>query len=157
MSINCLVISNHEIIVPAIMSVRCLCVLVFLFPLQYALASGKSCFCLLLHNYTFSIIILINPYSTELVFQISSHFQHWRLYCIYFGHHSLSLPQIKCSALPFLTGTGANKMTPLHVGTSYIYDFRFYSKGNASGTHQSVWAGSLKPQFAWVVRGHSSL
>ena len=60
---------------------------------------------------------------------------------------------MKCSALPFLTGTGANKMTPLHVGTSYTHDFRFYSKGNASGTHQSVWAGSLKPQFAWAERG----
>ena len=23
-------------------------------------------------------------------------------------------------------------------------DFRFYSKGNASGTHHSMWAGSLK-------------
>ena len=48
-----------------------------------------------------------------------------------------------------MTGTGASKMTPLHVGISYTYDFRFYSKGNASG----AWAGSLKPQFAWVVRG----
>ena len=36
---------------------------------------------------------IFNPYSTELVFQITSHFQHWRLYCIYFGHHSLSLSQ----------------------------------------------------------------
>ena len=60
---------------------------------------------------------------------------------------------VECSALPLLTGTGANKMTPLHVGTSYIHDFRFHSKGNASGTHQSTWAGSLKPQFAWAARG----
>ena len=36
----------------------------------------------------------VNPYRTELVFQISSYFQHWRLHCIYFGHCSLSLPQI---------------------------------------------------------------
>ena len=57
------------------------------------------------------------------------------------------------SALPLLTGTRASKMTPLHVGFSYTYDFRFYSKGNASGTHQSMWAGSLKPQFAWAARG----
>ena len=35
------------------------------------------------------IVILEN----ELVFQNSSHFQHWHLYCIYFGHSSLSLPQ----------------------------------------------------------------
>ena len=26
----------------------------------------------------------VNPYRTELVFQITSHFQHWRHYCIYF-------------------------------------------------------------------------
>ena len=44
-------------------------------------------------------------------------------------------------------------MTPLHVGISYTYDFRLYSKGNASGTHQSAWAGSQKPQFAWPARG----
>ena len=41
-------------------------------------------------------------------------------------------------------------MTPLHVGTNYTYDFGFYSKGNASATYQRVWAGSLKPQFAWA-------
>ena len=46
-----------------------------------------------------------------------------------------------------MTGTGANKMTPLHVGTSYTHDFRFYSKGNASGAHQSAWAGSLKHEI----------
>ena len=55
---------------------------------------------------------------------------------------STSYDQIKCSVLPLLTGTGANKMTPLHVGTSYTHDFRFHSKGNASGTHQSTWTGS---------------
>ena len=96
-------------------------------------------------------------------------------YCIYFGHRSLSLPQtwllfrhevllpptclpglesqIKCSVLPLLTGTGANKMTPLHVGTSYTHDFRFHSKGNASGMHHSAWAGSQNPQIAWAARG----
>ena len=36
------------------------------------------------------IVCYLNPYSTELVFQISPHFQHRRLY---FGHRSLSLPQ----------------------------------------------------------------
>ena len=56
-------------------------------------------------------------------------------------------------ALPLLTGTRANKMTPVHVGTSYTQDFGFYSKGNASGTNQSALAGSLKPQIAWAVRG----
>ena len=40
-----------------------------------------------------------------------------------------------------------NWMTPLHVGTSYTHDFEFYSKGNASATHQSTWVGSLKPQI----------
>ena len=47
----------------------------------------------------------------------------------------------------------ANKTTPLHVGTSYTHDIRFYSKRNVSATHQIVWAGSLNPQIAWVVRG----
>ena len=42
-------------------------------------------------------------------------------------------------------------MTPLHVGTSYTHNFGFYSKGNASATHQSAWAGSLKPLIAWAV------
>ena len=60
---------------------------------------------------------------------------------------------MKCSALPLLSGTGANKMTPLHVGSSYTHDFGFYSKGNASATHQSAWAGSLKPQIAWQRGG----
>ena len=46
-------------------------------------------------------------------------------------------------------------MTPLHVGTSYTHDFWFYSRGNASGTHQSAWEGSLKPQIAWAARGAS--
>ena len=31
-------------------------------------------------------------------------------------------------------------MTQLHVGISYTHDFKFYSKVNASGTHQSAWA-----------------
>ena len=44
-------------------------------------------------------------------------------------------------------------MTPLHVGTSYTHDFQFYSKGNASATHQRAWAGSLKPQIAWAAKG----
>ena len=54
--------------------------------------------------------------------------------------------------MPLLTGTGANKIIPLHGGTSYTHDFRFYSKGNASATHQIAWAGSLKPQIVWAVR-----
>ena len=41
----------------------------------------------------------------------------------------------------------------MYVGTSYTHDFRFYRRKNASGTHQSAWAGSLKPQFAWTARG----
>ena len=34
-----------------------------------------------------------NPNRTELVFLNSSHFQHWRIYCTYFGHRSPSLRQ----------------------------------------------------------------
>ena len=45
-------------------------------------------------------------------------------------------------ALPLLTATGANKTTPLHVGTSYTHDFGFYSKRNVSATHPIAWAGS---------------
>ena len=39
--------------------------------------------------------------------------------------------------------------------TACLYQLhpRFYSKGNASGTHQSAWAGLLKPQIVWAVRG----
>ena len=61
----------------------------------------------------------------------------------------VGLNQMQCS--PLLTGTGENKMTPLHVGTSYTNDFGFCSKGNASGTHQIAWAGLLNPQIAWAV------
>ena len=46
-------------------------------------------------------------------------------------------------------------MIPLHVGTSYTHDFGFYSKGNASATHQIAWAGSLKNRVAWAGRGTS--
>ena len=35
--------------------------------------------------------------------------------------------------------------------------FLVYSKVNASGTHQSAWTGSLKPQFAWAAMGLHSL
>ena len=63
----------------------------------------------------------------------------------------VGLNQMQCS--PFFDCNCGNKMTPLHVGTSYTHDFRFYSKENASSTHQSTWAGSLKPQFAWAARG----
>ena len=66
---------------------------------------------------------------------------------------STSYDQIKCSVLPLLTGTGANKMTPLHVGTSYTHDFRFHSKGNASGTHQSTWTGSHTHKKKCELRG----
>ena len=68
------------------------------------------------------------------------------------------LRRIKSNTVPsLLTGTGANKKIPLHVGTSYTHDFRFNSKGNASGTQQNAWTGSLKPQIAWAVRGHPPL
>ena len=59
-------------------------------------------------------------------------------------------------------------MTPLHVGTSYTHDFGFYSKGNASATHQSMWAVSLNHKLrGWwgictpfeppLMGGHSPL
>ena len=59
----------------------------------------------------------------------------------YFYQHAyrdLKVPKCfvgKCSALPLLTGTRTNKLTPLHVGTSYTHDFRVYSKENARGLH----------------------
>ena len=43
-------------------------------------------------------------------------------------------------------------MTPLHVSTSYTHGFRFCKKENASGTHQSAWAGTQKFQTAWATR-----
>ena len=64
----------------------------------------------------------------------------------------VGLIQMQCSP-SFDCATGANKTTPLHVGTSYTHDFGFYSKENVSVTHQIAWAGSLKPQIAWAVRG----
>ena len=33
---------------------------------------------------------------------------------------------------------------------------QYHPKRNASGTHQSAWAGSLKPQTAWQRRGAAS-
>ena len=64
----------------------------------------------------------------------------------------------KCSALPLLTGTEANKMTQLHVGISYTHDFKFYSKVNASGTHQSAWAArGLHPLWTPINGGTPSL
>ena len=43
-----------------------------------------------------------------------------------------------------------NKTTPLHVGTSYTHDIRFYSKRNVSATHHIVWAGLLNAEIAQV-------
>ena len=132
------------------------------------------------HDY----ITLITLKGLRLFFKILP-ISKWWLYCLYFGHHSLSLctlnlalfwhevlllpnclpglenPQalhrIKSNAVPsLLTGIGAKKMTPLHIGTSYTQDFRFYSKGNASGTHQSAWVGLLKPQITWAAKGTKS-
>ena len=101
-------------------------------------------------------IIILTLKGTELVFQNSSHLQHWRLCCIYLGHRSLSVPQtwllfrdgllllptslpglevpkrfvglVQMSVFLLLTATGANKTTPLHVGNSYTHSIRFYSK-----------------------------
>ena len=140
---------------------------------------------LLFHcHFIYDKMSVVNPYSTELVFQITSHFQHWRLYCIYFGHRSLSLPQTWLLFRHGALTTSTNLLTKRFVGlnkmqcspsfdwnwgkqndptacwyqtTSYTHDFRFYSKGNTSGTHQSVWAGSLKPQFVWAARGLCTL
>ena len=113
--------------------------------------------------------VFFNPYRTELVFHNSSHFQHWHLCCrcMCLRHHSLSVPQnstpfltwnntswnlitqmspsasydlFKYSVLSVLTATAANKMTPLHVGTSYTHNIGFYSKRNISATNQIAWA-----------------
>ena len=52
--------------------------------------------------------------------------------------------KFQCIVLPpLLTATGANKTTPLQVGTSYNNYIGFYSKRNVSTTHQIAWAGSL--------------
>ena len=34
--------------------------------------------------------------------------------------------------------------------------FRVLQQGNAPGTHQSMWAGSLKPPLVWAASGRSS-
>ena len=56
----------------------------------------------------------------------------------------VGLSQMQCSPSFDWNWGKQNKMTPLHVGTSYTHDFGFYSKGNATATHQRAWAGSLK-------------
>ena len=61
----------------------------------------------------------------------------------------VGLNQMQCS--PSFDWNCGNKMTPLHVVTSYTHDFGFCSQGNASGTHQIAWAGSLNTQIAWVA------
>ena len=99
----------------------------------------------------FSPAIILNPY------------QKWWLYCIYFGHRSLSLPQtwllfrrgvlllptclpglespqalrrIKSNAVLslFWLELGQTKWPHCMLATSYTHDFRFYSKGNTLGT-----------------------
>ena len=64
----------------------------------------------------------------------------------------VGLTQMQCSH-SFDWNWGKQNRPTAHVGTSYTHDFRFYSKGNASGTHQSAWAGSLKPKTAWAMGG----
>ena len=61
-----------------------------------------------------------------------------------------SFSDMECYFYHLAYGDSKSKLNQMQC---YTHDFRFYSKGNASGTHQSTWAGSLKPQFAWVVRG----
>ena len=68
-------------------------------------------------------------------------------------NHFVGLNQMQCSPSFDWNWGKQNDPTPLHVCTRYTHDFGFYSKGNASGTHQSAWAGSLKPQIAWAARG----
>ena len=57
---------------------------------------------------------------------------------------------MQCS--PTFYWNWGKQMTPLHVGTSYTHDFGFYTKGNASATHQIAWVGSLKPLIACPLR-----
>ena len=66
--------------------------------------------------------------------------------------HFVGLNQMQCS--PSFDGNWGKQNDPTACWhTNYTHDFWFYSKGNASGTHYSMWAGSLKPQFAWAARG----
>ena len=94
---------------------------------------------------------------------------------MYFGHHSLSLPQTwllfqlayrdckrfvgltqssAASALPLLPATGANKTTPLHVGTSYTHNFEFYSVSELP-TKLRGWQGGCA-HFAPPLTGDTS-
>ena len=113
---------------------------------------------------------LENVYSlsqrTKLAFQNSSHFQHWRLSCIYFGHRSLSLSQSQSFfdmkyyfyQLAYQDSEVHNgfielfQITPLHVGTNH-HDIGFYNKRNVSATHQIAGARSSNPQITWAERG----
>ena len=134
------------------------------------------------HNYItliLNVLQQLKPLEDWLVIQNFSRFQHWRLYCIYFwplftfSTSKLgSFPDIeycfyhlayqdskvaklfegKCSTLPLLTGTGANKITPLHVGTSYTQISGFTAR---EMPQVPTWAGSLKPQIVWATWGCS--
>ena len=64
---------------------------------------------------------------------------------------NIGLIQMQCS--PSFDCNWGKQNAPLHVGTSYTNDFRFYSKGNVWATHQIAWAGSLKPKIAWAATG----
>ena len=52
---------------------------------------------------------------------------------------------IQIQNLPLLTATSANKMTSLHVGTSYTHNIGFHNNRNALATYMY--------QIAWPVRG----
>ena len=84
-----------------------------------------------------------------LVFQNSYHFQHWRLCSMFWPLFTSSISNLasfltwsttssnlltgtRKSPIPLLSATGANKTTPLHVGTTYTNDIGFHSKENVS-------------------------
>ena len=101
---------------------------------------------LLTHIYSIRCLLV----TTYLLYKYLKYLALLPLSLLYFGHHL----RIKKKILwILLSATRANKMTPLHDGTSYTHDFRFYSKGNVSASHKIAWAGSLNPQIVWAVRG----
>ena len=79
-------------------------------------------------------------------------FSTWSTSCLPGLESPQALHRTKFSVLPLSTATGANKTTPLYVGTSFTHDIGFYSNRNISATHQIAWAGSLNPQIAWALR-----
>ena len=63
--------------------------------------------------------------------------------------HFVGLNQMQCS--PSFDWNWRKQNDPTACWHQVHHDFGFCSKGNASGTHQIAWAGSLNPQIAWAA------